>query len=516
MLRRAVTAGSALFFAGTACAVSPNIVIIYADDVGWADIGCYQKEAQTPVRTPNIDSLARSGMRFTDAHSSSLCAPSRYSVLTGNYPFRSPGIGWSLWNRSSVADDQQTMAAMLKEAGYHTAFFGKWHMGGRMHDKDGNPLPHAWKPDLDRIDWTRPVVRGPTSLGFDYSFWTHSGIQHEPYFYFENDVMVGDPNKIIHFTKGTRKNSENKFLTGFEAPGIGLPDWDSTKTGERFTRKALEFLDRHAEERTEEPFFIHFCTQCIHSPLTPGEFMGQPVAGVTGHPYTDMIYEMDLQVGALMQKLEQLGALENTIVILTSDNGPWEWPGYDPPSYNSSAQWRGRKGEAYEAGHRVAFIIRWGDGTAGNSKVSPGTVCDRLICQTDLFPSLAAISGGQVASDQALDGADISPYFFGDESRVLRDRLFVRGRFPEGKMGDFSESGFSYRRDGFKILASFKNGQPGPVTEMYCIDRDSSEQTNLMANPEYKTLQNKLFAELMDLWSSTRSTAPNTRRNEIK
>ncbi len=483
-------------FAGSVS--KPNVLIFFSDDVGWGDIRCYNDVDGAIMQTPNIDQLAKDGMRFTDAHARSLCAPSRYSVMTGNYPFRTKSLGWVISTTSSVRPGQKTIAQMFQELDYNTAFFGKWHMGGQVYGLDGNIIPPTFKLDPKKADWKRPMLKGPTSLGFDYSFFSHSGVQGAPYFYLENDIMVGDPEQIMFWEKGVHTNQNNRYVTEIEKKGYGLPDWDSTKTGEHFTKKALEFIDRHVAAQSDKPFFMHFCSQCIHTPMTPGEFMGKPVAGVTGSTHTDMLYEMDLQFGALLDRLEKHGLLENTMVIYTSDNGPWE--DLSPESYDSSAQWRGRKGEAWEAGHRVPFIIRW------DGRIKPDSVCDKLIDIVDLFPSFATILGGEVGEGHALDGLDVSPYFFGDESRELREFVFARGRNHRNVSVDFNDVEFSYRRYGFKIIAASNKRKPGKVLEMYRIESDPTESKNLVNHPEYAEMESKLSKELKALVRSKRST----------
>jgi arylsulfatase A-like enzyme len=479
-------------------AKKPNVLIFFADDVGWGDIRCYNDVDGAIMKTPNIDRLATQGMRFTDAHSRSLCAPSRYSVLTGNYPFRTKQLGWVISASSSVQPGQKTMAEMFQELGYHTSFFGKWHMGGQLYGKDGNVIPSNFKKEWKNVDWSKPMYKGPVSLGFDYSFLSHSGVQGGPYFYLENDKMIGDPEQIMVWEARFHDNKDNPYKTEIEATDYGLPEWDSTKVGEHYTQKALDFIDRHVAEKPDQPFFMHFCTQCIHTPMTPGEFMGKKVAGETGHVHTDMLYEMDLQFGALLDRLEKHGELENTIVIFTSDNGPWE--ALSPESYDSSAHFRGYKGQGYEAGHRVPFIIRW------DGKIKPGSVCDRLIDQVDLLPSFAAMFGGTLETDDALDGLDVSSYFFGDESRELRDFQYAKGRIQKDSLVDFKFAEFSYRRYGYKILVSNKNQHLGEVMEMYRLKTDQEEKTNLANHPEHKKMKAKLLKEMKELHRSKRST----------
>lgn len=483
--------------AGTA--PKPNVLIIFADDVGWGDIRCYNDVEGATMQTPNIDQLAKDGMRFTDAHSRSLCAPSRYSIMTGNYPFRTKSLGWVISAASSVLPGQKTIAQMFQELGYDTAFFGKWHLGGQLHGKDGSVIPPSYKLDPAQVDWSKPMFRGPTALGFDYSFFSHGGVQGDPYFFLENDKMVGDPGRIMVWDAGLHKNKDNEYSTGIEKTGFGLPEWDSTKVGEQLATKAMDFIDRHVETKPGEPFFIHYCTQCIHTPMTPGEFMGQKIAGKTGSDHTDMLYEMDLQAGALIGKLKERGLLENTIIIYTSDNGPWE--DTSPESYDSSAQWRGRKGEAWEAGHRVPFIIRW------DGKIKPGSTCDQLIDQMDLLPSFASMLGGRLGPGDALDGLDVSPYFFGDESDTRREFLFARGRAHDNVDIDFNDVEFSYRRYGFKIIAASEKRRPGKVLEMYRIESDPTESKNLANNPEYEEMQNKLSQELEAIMHTKRTTS---------
>ncbi len=332
----------------------PNVVIFYADDVGQGDISAYGFAETTKVATPNIDALAARGMRFTNAHTVyALCAPSRYGILSGNLALRGRSFNgtWQAHHRSQFLDGQKTLGNLFQEAGYRTAFFGKTHLGGQFHLPDGSVLSEDdWTPDLTVVDWLRGFHRGPTSLGFDYSFLSHDGIQAPPYIYFENDrpvdrfsydraakrwrwsaaakqpyvyLQTANPRQAGYIAVDSDADqilSSVELDTGKKTV-LGYADWDSTKTGEIYAQAALDFIDRQVANHPDQPFYMHYCSQCVHVPHTPDTFFGQAVRGTQLTRHLDLLHEMDLQFKALIDKLEEKGVADNTIIIFTSDNG---------------------------------------------------------------------------------------------------------------------------------------------------------------------------------------------------
>ena len=289
MLNRSLLAGAFLFFMPAICeAAAPNVVVVMADDIGLGDIGFYHRErtGRAPVvATPNIDALIHAGIRFSDAHSpASLCAPTRFSMLTGNYSFRiaRPFGVWSPAADSLIDPDFTTSARIAKVGGYHTAFFGKWGCGG------------AWPngpPDY------RQETEGACSYGFDYACELPSGIQDEPFAFYENRVWM----KVGPSSRLTRLSAaQTGYATSIkhrDRGGIGDSDWDPRKVGAILAGKAVTFIDRHVKEYSGTPFFVYYCSQAVHIPHTPPQKLnGTRIRGVTPAAHGDMIRELDVQV----------------------------------------------------------------------------------------------------------------------------------------------------------------------------------------------------------------------------
>jgi arylsulfatase A-like enzyme len=392
-------------FAAFALAASPpNLVFIMADDVGWGDFQCYNPQSKVP--TPNIDRLARQGMRFTDAHTpAALCAPTRYAVATGNYTWRgrAPGGTWG-WNQTpQFLPGQKTIGHLLQAAGYRTALFGKLHYGGEF-EKDA-----AGKPDF-----TRPMKTGPIQWGFDYSCVLLGGHQAPPYLFFENNRVLGDATKVTQLPAGP--------LHGGIVPrdGPGLPDWDSSKVGETLVAKALAFID----DSRGKPFYIHLSTDGAHSPYTPPDTLrGTPVRGVTKvSPKTDMVGEVDVVVGKLAEALEQRGLIENTVIVVTSDNGGIPTPGDRAAGHDAVGGLRGAKSYIWEGGHRVPFVVQW------KGRIPAGTVRNQVIGTHDFVPTFVELAGGRREADQMLDSVSLVPVLLGKrgDDQPVRTTLLIQ------------------------------------------------------------------------------------------
>jgi arylsulfatase A-like enzyme len=383
----------------------PNIVIVYMDDLGYGDVGAY---GATALITPNIDKLAEGGIRFSDSHASSAtCTPSRYALLTGEYPWRNEEAKILPGSAPLIIDTAKiTIPKMLKEKGYQTAVVGKWHLG----------------LGLGEVDWNSHVSPGPNEVGFDYAFIMAATQDRTPTVYLENGYVVGlDPNDPLYV------NYEQNFEgepTGIDNPELlkmkwhhghnnsvhnGIPRigfqkggksalWVDEDMADDFTQKAQEYIRENKNNR----FFLFFALQQPHVPRTPhARFVGTSGMGPRG----DVIVEADWCVGELMNTLEQEGLLENTLVILSSDNGPVLNDGYYDDAveklgdHKPAGPLRGGKYSLYEAGRRVPFIAYW------KGKIQPA-VSDALISQLDLFSSLAKLVDSETRvpdSEELLD-----------------------------------------------------------------------------------------------------------------
>ncbi|WP_068473598.1 sulfatase family protein [Saccharicrinis aurantiacus] len=368
----------------------PNIVLIMADDIGQGDIGAYHKlrtGQESAIPTPNIDKLANEGMIFTDAHSpASLCAPTRFSMMTGNYAFRNPKGVWGVWgesNDSGVDPNFTTIARIAKNGGYQTSFFGKWGLGGN------------WNREPKEYSGYEKADMGPDYFGFDYSFWTPDGIQHHPYMYFENSdwVKIKPDSKIVHI-----EFEQTQYLPEWgdrKMDGPGDSNWNPAMAGPKLVEKAVDYIN--TLEKTEKPFFLYYCSQAVHEPHTPPATLGKTkIKGKTDYAHGDMIWELDVQVGEIIKALKKNGLYENTLLVFTSDNGGLKGAAYDhTPRHDASNGWVAAKGFIEEGGHRVPFIARWPGKVKANSR------SDVIIEGHDMVASLASIA------DVTLDGLNV-------------------------------------------------------------------------------------------------------------
>jgi arylsulfatase A-like enzyme len=387
--------------AGAAQPARPNFLVILTDDVGWGDYACYNP--QSKISAPHVDRLAREGMRFTHAHTpAALCAPTRYSLLTGNYPWRgrAPGSTWGFHVPSQILPGQKTVANLLQEAGYHTAMFGKQGFGGE-HAKlaDGNP------------DFTKPMLEGPRAWGFDYSAIIPRGHQALPLLFLVNELPEVGADKLI----------QGPTVQRGVCVDYSEPAWDHSRVGARLLDHAEKFLDLHQRERKESPFFMHFCTDGGHSPYVPAEAIrGTALKGQTKMTeHTDMVLEPDILLGHLLAMLEKRGLLDNTVICFTSDNGglPYE----RNCGHDAVGGLRGKKSFIYEGGHRVPLLVRW------PGKVAAGSVRDQFVCIHDLAPTLVELAGARVPADQCLDAVSLAPVLLGqrDDTRPVRRAMLI-------------------------------------------------------------------------------------------
>ena len=418
--------GTLLLIAGVAAVVdghatlaaerNPNVVLIFVDDLGYGDLGCY---GATKVQTPNIDRLAKEGRRFTDAHSASaVCTPSRYALLTGEYPLRAngaKGVWGPLSTNSGLIIDTNTMTIgkAFKNKGYATACLGKWHLGFKQ----------------GKNDWQVPLSPGPRDVGFDYYFGVPLVNSGSPYVYVENDTIVGyDPSDPLvfgdkpvsptpMFPEEASVKSPNRFGGARKAHEI----YDDEKTGTLLTQKAVNWIT----ENKSKPFFLYFPTPNIHHPFTPApRFKGTSQCGL----YGDFIHELDWMVGEVLECLEDNGLSDNTLVIFTSDNGGMlNRAGRDAmqAGHKINGDLLGFKFGVWEGGHRVPFIARW------PGKIKAGTQSEQLICQVDLLATCMALTGQGVQTLKGKDSINMLPALLGDPDKPLRTELLLAPHKPQ-------------------------------------------------------------------------------------
>jgi len=382
----------------------PNIVIIYADDMGYGDLNCQNPDSRIP--TPNLDQLASEGMRFTDAHSSSgICSPSRFALLTGTYHWRRQHGIVGAFGEPFFKDSDVTLPQVLKSKGYTTACIGKWHLGWDWEFKN-EPSGEVMQWGRIRkvylpgdIDWSKPIAGGPLERGFDYYFGDGT-INFPPYAWIENDRIIEAPTEELDINNigFDTKEGEWEFR-----PGPMVKGWNPYEVLPTLTRKTVEWIK---EQDEDQPFFLYFALPSPHAPIIPNdEFDGMSQAGA----YGDFVVQTDWVVGEVLKTLKEKGMEDNTIVIFSSDNGPeqYAWERAEKYGHFSMGHLRGLKRDVWEGGHRVPFLFKW------SGHVEAGSVSDEVISQVDIMATIAGITGAELPAGTAPDSYNLLPVLTG-------------------------------------------------------------------------------------------------------
>lgn len=432
----------------------PNIIYIFMDDLGFGDVGCY---GAVKVKTPNMDRLAANGITFTDAHASSaVCTPSRYSVLTGRYCWRTELKEGVLRGFSPplIESGRLTVASMLKQCGYRTACIGKWHLGmGWVKREDGS------------IDYNEKLTESPLNNGFDYYFGISASLNMEPYCFIENDHTVGIPSL-----------PKMPVHRGQNPQGLMVEHWRDEKVNSEITKKAVTYVDRHADDSPDQPFFLYLPLTGPHNPWVPDEpFRGSSEVGLRG----DMIQEMDWTVGQIMDVLERRGLTENTIVVVTSDNGPHSFDTDERALYghDQTAGLRGQKADIWDGGHRVPLIVGW------PRRIQPGRVSNELVELTDFMATCAELMQLELPVHAAEDSFSMLPLMLGlgkQHDQPVRDAIIshsIRGMFSirQGRW-KYIEGRHS---GGFHWKEELQREPGGPEGQLYDMENDPEEKENV-------------------------------------
>lgn len=455
----------------------PNIVFVLADDLGYGDLRCYNVQGKVP--TPNLDRLAERGMLFTDAHSgAAVCSPTRYGLLTGRHFLRRPGWIKGILNRCLIDDDQLTVAEMLQGHGYHTACFGKWHLGQTWFDRQGKPCGPSFE-----TDYMRPTRGGPNDHGFDLFFGMNGTAVGPPLSLMENRLVIEVPTEV-DAKKGRPKAKSHR------------PEDVMICT----TDRVLQYIDDSVKHRKGQPFFVYYALTAVHTPIVPSkQYKGQSDAS----DYGDFVFQVDDTVGKIVEKLQQYGLARNTLVIFSSDNGSHgrasDRQGDGPGSvirkfgHKANGSWRGLKGDGYEGGHRVPFIACWPGRIPANSR------CDKLITLEDFFATCAAIVGDELPRKSAEDSFNILPYLEGRKTMPVIRQYAVLSTFygkPIIRKGPwvllpFLESGGPYDKNGPVVV-----GADGPQGQLFNLAEDPRQTDNVwLQNPNIVAELTRLYEE---------------------
>lgn len=447
----------------------PNIVYILADDLGYGDVSCFHPESR--IRTPFIDRLAAEGMRFTDAHSgSAVCTPTRYGILTGRYAWRTRLKRGVLGGYSPhlIEPDRLTVAQLLRQQGYRTACVGKWHLGLDWESRHPGAFGDEIEPKaglMDTVDYSRPFRMGPTAVGFDRFFGIAASLDMPPYLFLRDDRTVGVP------------TTERTWIR----KGPGREDFEAIDVLPALAREAVGFLRDQSERRPREPFFLYLPLNAPHTPIEPSaEFQGKSRLG----PYGDFVIQVDEVVGTILAELDRSGLADDTLVVLTSDNGfspAADLKALEQAGHRPSAGFRGHKADIFEGGHRIPFVARW------PGKVRPGSSCEDTICLVDLMATVAEILGVELPPDAGVDSVSILPDLLGKATAPVR----------EATVHHSINGSFAIRQGPWKLILCPDSGgwsepRPGrnsrkdlPPLQLYHLADDRAESINLAAqHPE--------------------------------
>jgi arylsulfatase A-like enzyme len=416
--------------------------------MGYGDPGCYNPASKIP--TPNINGLARDGMRFTDAHAAGpLCHPSRYGLITGRYPFRTDTSKWP--TQPLLREGEVTIASLLKAQGYDTAMIGKWHLG------------------FEENGYEKPLAGGPIDHGFDTFFGTRASTDIPPYFFIRGDRAVAEPRGHI---EARHSEGWSPIQGSFLREGGIAPDYDHSKVLSRLTDEAITQLRAH--RGNAQPLMLYLAFTAPHTPWLPApEFAGKSGAGL----YGDFVMMVDAEIGRVLRALDENGMSRDTVVIFTSDNGPvWLPADVERFGHDAAGGLRGMKADAWEAGHRMPFIVRW------PGRVKAGAITSQTICFTDLLATFADVCGVKLTPNAGPDSFSFLPVLEGrqPEGKAVRGPIVMQSgsagamciRFGDWKYIDQLGSG------GFTKPSKIKSGPGDPEGQLYNLREDPAEAHN--------------------------------------
>ena len=472
-------------------AEKPNIVFILADDMGYGDVSYLGQK--TKLTTTNIDQLAREGVVFTDAHSSSsVSTPTRYGVLTGRYNWRSrlkAGVLFG-YDKALIAEDRETMASMLRKQGYTTAGIGKWHLGWDWNNIDAGK---------DKIDFSKPIANGPTTRGFDYFYGFVGSLDMDPYVYVENDMPTSLPDRV----------TVNKGKYSWWREGPTGADFKHEEVLPNFTNRACKYIKEKAQ--SDQPYFLYLPLPAPHTPILPTEeFRGKSGLG----DYGDFVLMVDAMVGRVMQAIKESGEEDNTIIVFTTDNGCSPAAGINElqeQGHYPSSIYRGHKADLFEGGHRIPCILRW------PAKAKHHHV-DQTVCLTDFYATFAAANDYKLMDSEAEDSYNLLPAIYSEkEIEPIR----------EATVHHSIEGQFTIRKGEWKLLLSPSSGgwsaptpykkealEGLPNVQLYNMTTDPSETKNVQA--EHPEVVRELRELMLKYIRDGRSTpgAPQKNDNE--
>ena len=500
----------------TALSATPNIVVIYADDLGYGDVQCYNQH-RGKIPTPAIDRLASQDIRFTDAHSSSgVCSPSRYTLLTGRYHWRTrlqAGIV-GLWDKPLIPADRLTIGGLAQQHGYRTACIGKWHLGwdwpvspderkalltlaagaparGKSRQRYGpETVTNQQRARWQQI-FSQPIAGGPTTVGFDRYFGTDVP-NWPPYCFIENDRTVGIPTTLLPGSDFQKNRASRQ--------GPALEGWSLEAVLPRLRDEAVAFIEQSSKQ--PEPFLLYLPLTSPHTPLAVNE----PWRGKSGleNACADLIMETDAVVGDVLAAIDRAGITGETLVVFTSDNGFAPYVGVkelEARGHFPSGPLRGYKSDVWEGGHRVAFVVRY-PGT-----IAAGSRCDQLVHQADLLATFAELLEAKLPPNTGEDSISLMPLLRGGEQPVRQNAVSCSAQgLP------------AYRAGHWKLIlgpgsGSWSKGGDAVELQLYDLENDLGEQNNRAAEESERV--SAMLAAYRAIVTEGRSTPGPSQANDV-
>lgn len=471
----------------------PNIIYILTDDLGYGDVSSFNEKSK--INTPNIDKLAAEGMKFTDAHtSSSVCSPSRYAILTGRYNWRTrlkEGL-LSGVSKALIPTSRTTVASLLKNNGYETAFIGKWHLGWNWNLADSTDIDNLQRTDFSTIDFSKHITNGPNDIGFKYSYGIPASLDLAPYVYVENGKVLKIPDAM----------SENKDQYTTWHLGPISSDFIHEEVTTNFVNKAIAYIGNSQKEK--KPFFLYLPLPAPHVPFLPSKEY-QEKSGL--NPYGDYVLMLDYLIGQIEKAIADAGIEKNTLVIFTSDNGCCTSANYKvllAKGHSPSGIYRGTKADIFEGGHRVPFIAKW------PKVIRKGSVSNETICTTDFMATCAEMVNYKLKENEAEDSYSMMPLFTNKK---------LNTSFREATVHHSINGSFAIRKGDWKLILcpdsggwsypypkkNQKNNSTLPRFQLYNMKDDPSETKNVeVNNPEIVTELKSLLLKYIDEGRSTK------------
>ena len=469
---------------------SPNIVFILADDMGYGDMSYLNPTSK--IKTENLDKMASEGAVFLDAHSSSsVSTPTRYGVLTGRYNWRSTLKSWVLdgYSKALIPTSRETIASMLRKQGYNTAAIGKWHLGWNWNNIEAGK---------DKINYSKRITNGPTSLGFDYYYGFCGSLDMPPYVYVENDKPTAIPDTV----------TQNKGKYSWWRKGPTSPDFKHEEVLPHIIDKACNYISE--KSKSSDPYFLYLPLPAPHTPILPSEeFRGKSGIG----EYGDYVLMVDAMVGRILKSVKDSGEDDNTIIVFTTDNGCSPAAGIDEmkaKGHNPNYIYRGHKADLFDGGHRIPCIMRW----KGN--VKPHSIA-QTVCLTDFYATFAAINGYKLKDSEGEDSYNLLPALESvDEIPAIREATVHHSINGE----------FTIRQGKWKLLLSASSGgwsEPKPGNKAALKDLPSMQLYDMYADPyethnlvnEYPDKVNELKNLMLKYINEGRSTPGKPQKNDF-